>query len=252
MSYTPPSITPSGTTFAQFQAGGASGHLERLIAAQSASGTPAPVAAPTLAASGSGNALPANTYYVVITETNGFGETTPSPASIGQAVASGQQLTVTFPSLQPGNVARNVYLGTASTGPFTLYATGVTTATYNGTAAPPTNSYAVRPPTINTTGLSYADANGIVNSMVYQLLRAAKDGNVEDLYRYLRTIIEEFNAGRAMTFPSVVQKLRHAHVAIALLNQLCSEMGSLIDANPGHLTTLTIGLGYPQGVRTWP
>jgi hypothetical protein len=33
--YTPPTITASGTTFAQLRAGGASGHLERLIAAQS-------------------------------------------------------------------------------------------------------------------------------------------------------------------------------------------------------------------------
>ena len=35
MAYTSPSITASGTTFAQLQAGGASGVLERLIAANS-------------------------------------------------------------------------------------------------------------------------------------------------------------------------------------------------------------------------
>jgi hypothetical protein len=39
--YTPPSITASGTTFAQFQTGGISGHLERLIAAQTGLSTKA-------------------------------------------------------------------------------------------------------------------------------------------------------------------------------------------------------------------
>ena len=34
MSYTAPTVVATGTTFAQFQAGGASGHLELLIAAQ--------------------------------------------------------------------------------------------------------------------------------------------------------------------------------------------------------------------------
>ena len=33
MSYASPNVLSSGTTFAQFQAGGASGQLERLIAA---------------------------------------------------------------------------------------------------------------------------------------------------------------------------------------------------------------------------
>jgi hypothetical protein len=252
MSYTAPSVTASGTTFAQFQAGGASGHLERLISVQSASGTSAPSSAPTLAASGSGNALAAATYYVVFTETNGLGETTQSPASPSQAVSSGQQLTVTFPSLQTGNTARNVYLGNASGGPFTLYATGITSSPFNCTVAAPTNTYAVNPPTINTTGLTYTDANGNMNKMVLQMLRAAKDGNLEDVYRYLRSAIEEFNSGQPLTFQNAIQKLRHAHAVFAMLNTLCSEMGTLIDANAGTLGSAATGIGGRKNVRTWP
>ena len=81
MSYTAPSVTASGTTFAQFQAGGASGHLELLIAAQAA--TAAPTAAPTLSETGSGGSLTAATYYAVVTESNGFGETTGFAGQLG-------------------------------------------------------------------------------------------------------------------------------------------------------------------------
>jgi hypothetical protein len=252
MSYVAPSVTPSGTTFAQFQAGGASGHLERLIAAQAA--TAAPTSAPTLAASGSGNALAANTYYVVFTETNGFGETTPSPASASQAVTSGQQLTVTFPAFQAGNMARNVYLGLASTGPFALYATGITSSSFNCTVAAPANSFAVHPPTTGSTGLTHADANGNRHSEPLSFLRAVERDNESfgGLYRYLRTLVDDFNRGDPMTFSGVTEKFRHAHVVFAMFNTLCSEMGTLIDANPGTLGTTATGIGSRKGNRTWP
>ncbi len=55
MSYTAPTVVASGTTFAQFQSGGASGHLELLIAAQAA--TLAPTVAATLSQTGSGGSL---------------------------------------------------------------------------------------------------------------------------------------------------------------------------------------------------
>src|SRR5271165_1515320 len=175
MAFTAPNITASGTTFAQFQAGGASGHLELLITANAAASAN-PTSAPTLAASGTGNTLAAATYYCVITESDGTGETLASPASSSQVVSSAQKLTVTFPSLKSGNTSRNVYLSTVgNTGPWTLYATGITTATFDCTVAAPTNSFAVAPPTVNTTGFTYVDANGITHNKVYQLLRGAKD-----------------------------------------------------------------------------
>jgi hypothetical protein len=252
MSYVAPSVTPSGTTFAQFQAGGASGHLERLIAAQG--GTAAPTSAPTLAASGSGSMLAANTYYAVFTETNGFGETTPSPASLSQTVTSGQQLTVTFPALQAGNTARNAYLGLASTGPFSLYATGITASSLNCTVAAPANSFAVHPPTTSSTGLTHVDANRNTHPEPLSFIRAVERDNESfgSLYRYLRTLIDDFNRGDPMTFGGVVEKLRNAHVVFAMFNSLCSEMGTLIDANPGTLGTTATGIGNRKGNRTWP
>ena len=206
MTYTAPSVTASGTTFAQFQSGGASGHLELLIAAQVAS--VAPTAAPTLAASGSGATLPAATYYVVVTESNGFGETAASPVSAAQAVTLGQTLTVTFPSLKTGNTSRNTYVGTAVGGPWLLAATGTTASTVAISAPLPSNSFAGASPTVSSTGLTFTDKSGNVDNIALVLLRGAKDGNVQDAYNYLGRVIEEFNSGHGNSFSGTINKLR--------------------------------------------
>ena len=78
-------LPASGTTWAQFQAGGLAAQLERLIAAIVAI---TPTTAPTVAATLSSNAggtvgglLAPGVYYVNFTETNGIGETTISAES---------------------------------------------------------------------------------------------------------------------------------------------------------------------------
>jgi hypothetical protein len=252
MSYTAPSITASGLTFAGWQAKGLAGHLEALIAAQAA--TSAPTSAPTTAQSGSGNTLAAGTYYVKITETNGIGETTASPESAQATVTSGQKMTVTFPALKSGNTARNVYVtpinGASSTE--VLYATGVTTATFDCTVPVPANSYAVKPPTVNTTGLTYTDGNGNVHNEVLSFLRAAEHGTFEDVLKWLGQLFRDFNRGNPIPFSSAIQKLRHAHTALAILGTMCSEAGTLIDANPGTLGSVTTGIGNQRANRTWP
>jgi hypothetical protein len=256
MSYTAPSITASGTTFAQFQAGGASGHLEKLIAAQAA--TVAPTSAATATATGGGSTgglLAAGAYYFVFTESNGIGETTKSPEGSQLTVGSTNQPQFTFPSLKTGNVSRNLYLGAlngSSGGPYALYASGITTGTFVASVAAPTNSYAVAPPTVNTTGLTYADSNGNTHSKKLELMRAAKDGNLEDAYRYLRQAIYDFNRGNPMTFSSAVMRIRDAHFVFATLATLCAEMGTLVDANPGTIGLKTDTIGLTVNKRTWP
>jgi hypothetical protein len=256
MGYSAPTVVASGTTFAQFQAGGASGHLEKLITAQGA--TLAPTAAPTATATGgsaSGGSLAAGTYYFIHTESNGFGETTKSPEGSQLTVGATNQPQFTFPSLKTGNVSRNLYLGAlngSTGGPYYLYATGITTTTYVASAAVPANSYAVNPPTVNTTALAYTDAAGNTINKALELTRAAKDGNLEDVFRYLRTVVYDFNRGDPVSFNAAIQKLRHAHAALAMLNTLCSEMGTLIDANAGTLSTVANVIGNRKTLRTWP
>jgi hypothetical protein len=245
MAYTAPNVLASGTTFAQFQAGGVSGHLEKLIAAQT--GTPAPTAAPTGAASGSANTLAAGTYYAKFTETNGFGETTVSPESTLVTVTSGQLITWTFPALKSGNTARNLYMTpvNGASGTEVLYATGITTTTTTCAAPGPTNSFAVAPfsSTVAQTGFS---------TKGFEMVRGGEWQMLDRSYQRLRSIIATFNQGEPSTFPAVIQALRDCHAAFAVFSTLCSEMGTLIDANAGTLGTTATGIGTRKGVRTWP
>jgi hypothetical protein len=256
MSYSAPSVVASGTSFAQFQAGGASGHLEKLITAQAATAVPTSAATATATGGGaSGGALAAGTYYFVFTESNGFGETTKSPEGAQLTVASTNQPQFTFPSLKSGNVSRNLYLGAvngSTGGPYTLYASGITTTTYIASAAAPTNSYAMNPPTVNTTGFTYVDSNSVTHNKRLELLRAAKDGNLEDVFRYLRTVVADFNRGNPMSFGGTLARLRDAHAVFAMMSTLCSEIGTLIDANAGTISGSTNQIGNATKKRTWP
>jgi hypothetical protein len=252
MAYTSPTIAPSGTTFAQFQAGGVSGLLERLIAAN-LSGTGAP-GAPTLSATGGGTAggsLAAGTYYIKVTETNGSGETTASP-EVSVTIASGNIPQVTFAALQAGNSARNVYVGTAG-GAEVLYASGITGGTYNLSATIPTSSFAGPVPKVNTTGLTSTNAaSGVVVNQKLASLRACEKGRLQGVWDNLAGLISQFNRGEPVSYSNVVVKLRDAHTVFALLTQICAEAGALVDANPGRFTNVSTGIGGQKTVRQWP
>jgi hypothetical protein len=244
MAYISPSITASGTTFAQFQAGGASRHLESLIAAN-LNGTQAPSSAPTVSVSGTGGLLAAGTYRLVITETNGIGETTASPESAPFTVTSGQIPTVTFPTLQAGNSARNLYLTPAggASGSEVLYAAGITAGTYSLSSAAPSNSSVVAPPIINNTGLT---------STKLQFLRYAKTGQLQKVWNFFHELVSAFNRGEPASYQSLMAKLHDIHAVFAILSQVCAESGALVDANPGHLVNVTTGIGGTKAQRTWP
>jgi hypothetical protein len=244
MAYISPSITASGTTFAQFQAGGASKHLENLIAAN-LNGNQAPSAAPTVAVSGTGGLLAAGTYYLRATETNGIGETTASPESAQFTVTAGQVPTVTFPTLQAGNTARNVYLTPAggASGSETLYAEGITAGTYGLSVVAPSNSFAIAPPATNTTGLT---------TTKLQLIRYAKTGQFQKVWNFLHQVVAVFNQGEPATYQDIVMKLHDVHSTFVLMAQLCAEAGALIDANPGHFARISTGIGGAKTQRTWP
>lgn len=246
MAYTAPSIAASGITFLQLQAAGVSGHLERLIAAQPSTTNPdsAPTAAATVAESGSGGTLPTATYYVVVTEVNGIGETTSGGfVSAGQAITLGQDLVVTFAALKTGNTARNTYVGTSGTGPFTLAATGTTASTVTISAPLPANSYADQPPLTNSTGLSATKLS---------LIRSCKNGNMQNLYRFHRNLISMFSSGEPIDFAGLMTKFHDVSVAYAMLATMAAEQGVLLDANAGTLGVVATGIGGIRPHRTWP
>lgn len=252
MAYSSPSITSSGYSFGQLYSGGVAGILEAVIAAN-LNASASPTSAPTLSTGGSGNTLPAATYYVVITETDGVGETTASPASTGQAVTLGLYLTVTFPGLKSGNVARNVYVGTSSSGPFTLAASNITASSVNITAPLPANSYAVNPPTTNSTGLTFTDAAGNTTNKALELAHTFDKGDSRRVYQYLASIVRDFLHGDPQNWQAFMQKLRHAHTAFAIMSEVCAEIGTLVDANPGTIKPgAIVGNLFPPMVRTQP
>ena len=257
MAYTKPTVVASGTTFAQFQAGGASGHLELLIAAQGA--TLAPTVAATATATGggsSGGTLAAGTYYFVVTETNGIGETTAGPVSSLLTVSATNIPRITFQTLKAGNSARNVYLtlpSGLSTGPFYQYVEGVTASTYDVALAVPANTEELaQPPATNTTGLSFTNAQGVIDSETLELIRAARTGNLETVYEYYRNVVTSFNQGEPIPFMATIDKVHRAHTVFLMLATMCNEAGVLLDANPGHFTPTATPIGTVGNRRFWP
>lgn len=138
MSYQNPNILASGTSFAQFQAAGASGQLERLITANAA-GTANPTVAATLSANAGGTVgglLAPGVYYVNFTETNGYGETTASaesgPITVAvQAAPTGTPTVVVSGS--GGTLAAGIYFGTFTYVDSNLNGAGVHGETTAGT-----------------------------------------------------------------------------------------------------------------------
>ena len=129
---------------------------------------------------------------------------------------------VTFPALQSGNTARNLYLSPpgGATGTEVLYASGITGLTFDCVNAAPSagvgGSYAVIPPTSNGTGL---------NGTKLSLFRSCKTGNLEDVYRAFRTDVANFNRGDPMPYQMVVTKLRDIGLVWAMLAQASAEIG---------------------------
>jgi len=119
-----------------------------------------PTSAPTVSATGggaSGGSLAAGTYLISYTLVTAYGETLRSSATSGIVVSSGNIPRVTFPALPTGAVSRKLYISTdgGGAGTQTLYASGITTLTYDmSIAAPGSGAF----PTVSTASLDYAAA----------------------------------------------------------------------------------------------
>ncbi len=242
MAYTAPLVAASGTAFAAFQSGGLSGQIEALITAQVALLSPTVKAAWTATGGGStGGFLPAGTYYATVTESSGLTETSGAPESDQITVSAGNIPRLTFQSLKTGNVTRNVYIGAKNGltgGPYTLYASGIAASTYDFATAPPTGPTAVNPP-----------AASRITPEAMSLIRAGERGNLQDNYRALRQLVDEFNRGEPVVYVSLINRVRRLHGSFLLLATACSEMAVLIEANQGTLAAT--GIGARPLKRTW-
>lgn len=242
MTYQAPSVRASGKTITDLQTLGLNGILEAIITANVAA-TAAPTAAPTAAATGggsSGGLLAAGTYLLTFTETNGVGETTASPESATLTVGSTNIPRVTFPTLKTGNTARNLYATpvNGTTGQEVLYASGITTTTYDMAVAAPGG---VAAPTTNTTGLTTTQVN--IARRVFTQSKIMSD---------LSIFVTLFFQGSPTSTADVLTRLTQIAAATHVIQSFVDEVGTLIVANPGTLHTRTNGAGNLETYRTVP
>jgi hypothetical protein len=251
MAYTNPSIAASGITFAQALASGFAGHLLKLMAAQANTGNPS--AAPAISQTGSAGTLPAGTYYAVVAETNGIGETAASAVSAGQAISGTQELLITPAAFQAGNVACNIYVGTSASGPFTLVAEGQPHAAFTLASLPTSTWSTAKAPTTNNTALTAVNAAGVtVNRKYDRLKRIQQAGDANQVVGDLAQLYRNFGAGTPIPYGEARQKLTDAHVVFVHLTTVCAELGALLDANPGHFSSVATGIGGTQTQRQFP
>ena len=211
----------------------------------------------TAAGGGSGNEILAFTgitgtaYQITVAPA---ASTTAAP-TINTASTNIPKITA-FPALQTGNTARNIYLSPAGggSGSELLYATGVTASTFTFAMLAPSNSLAVAAPKVNTTGFTYKDMNGNIVNFPLADIRSAERGNLQVVYNNAATTLDAWLRGDPMSSSAIITKLRHAHVAFAVIAQAFADAGTLIDANAGTIRpSLTGNTGtMPSKKRTWP
>lgn len=223
--YVPPSWRTSGATFAQLQALGLAGVLEKLITAQVAISAPA---TPTAASpTGSDGLLAAGVYYCKSTNVNGYGESVASTESSSFTISSTNHVVITLGALPTGVGSRNLYLTAAdgASGSETLYATGITGTTYTATKAG--WSGAATPPTADTTALA---------GTPLWLLRMPEQGNMQHIWTRLSAAVDAYVRGNPVAFDELRVRLVHIEAVVAGYAQLLKEINTLVAANPGQVT----------------
>ena len=245
MSYDAPTITASGTTWAQFKTMGLTGQLEALIAAQvAASVVLSTPAQPTIAVTGggaSGGLLAAGTYFAIVTFEDIYGETVGSPESALFTVAAGDKPRLTFGAIPATAVQVNVYLtpvnGAAGTEVYYSNATSGTTVDLLLAAV----ASQVVPPTVNSTGWSA----GITSR-----LRSLEQ---TDQYIRMADLVANFLHGNPVPIATFKSEIAHFATINAMLHTLANEVGVLVDANQGTISTVAVGLPVRGEVmRTLP
>jgi hypothetical protein len=210
----------------------------------------------TAAAGGTGNevlafsAITGTTYQITVAPA----ASTTTPPAANSTTTNIPRITA-FPTLGSGSMARNIYISPAGggSGSELLYATGITATTFTFSAAAPSSSFAVRPPTSNTTAFTYADANGNTLNTVLVYLRAYKFARPEAEYKDLCELVEEINRGEPISFAGLTTKLKHHATVYSMLATVLNEISTLYDSNPGTLRpTIPVAGMLPQVRRSWP
>lgn len=240
--YVTPTIRASGTTFTQLKAGGLAAMIDRMIAANPAIAAGAACTATATGGGASGGLLEAATYTLRYTYVNGFGESLPSTVSANLVVAATNIPRVTFAALPTGAGSRNLYVIAGST--TYLYATGITTTTFDMAVALASSS------DLGRTAVPTVDTTAAAASQKYLGLPTAK--NLQQLWDKAHQSVDNFVSGRPVNLTAIKHHTAQTAAVLKALATILDEAGVLIAANAGTLTTATNAAGDKVPVRTFP
>ncbi len=153
---------------------------------------------------------------------------------------------VTFPTIKSGNTARNLYLTAPDglTGTEVLYTPGITTSTYTMSKLPNIPN----PPALPTVAHTALSTNG----KMLEFARTEEKRLTTRIFNHVRAVVYDYCRGNPVNQTEALQRFREAHAAIALYNTAMTEIGVLINDNPGHIANVATGIGGLAPKRVWP
>ncbi len=246
--YVSPVLVASGTTFAQLQAGGLPVMVAAMLAANPAVINPTVAATATATGGGaSGGLLAAGDYFFAYTWVTALGETTAGTAFASEVtgavtVGTANKPRVTIPALPTGVTSANIYATAAAglSGTETLYATGITTTTFDLIFAAGSDPLATLPTSNTTGGTTVANLLNTFLTLPNPLRQSVDD------------MLTSWLRGDPISRASMRVKHKHRAAALKVLQAVMDEIGVLIKANPGTLgAVLNAGTGNTSTARTW-
>ena len=95
-------------------------------------------------------------------------------------------------------------------------------------------------------------ANGGLTVRQVQLIRTFERGNGGEVFRAASKLIENYLRGDAMALADLQQDHLDVSWAFSVWKAAVDEIGTLIAANAGTLTTTATGIGDRKAIRTFP
>ena len=241
-----PTITASGTTWAQYKTGGLKIQIDNLVTANAAKANPTVAAthAETVASGG----LASGTYYASYTWLDAFGETLvgASRSSAITVTDASHLTTLTIPSLPTGCQSANIYLTQpgGAAGTETLFATGITATTFGLTDSLWVDVPGAGIPASNTTGATMHSAK------IYAIF---EQGVSEGILGTLTEELSNYLSGDPIERKEIIRRHSAWCGILKLWYTALSEINVLIAANqPTALAGTFTPIGMPTNHWTLP
>lgn len=235
-------ITASGTTWSQLKTGSERIVLDKIATNNAAKADPTTQC--TISETGGGTTgglLEAGTCYVTYSFVDPYGETLAGGRSAQLTVVTAHKPRVTLPSLPTGVQSINLYVTPVggAAGTEVLYATGITTTTFDMLYARLAD--AGNPPAANTTG---ADGH---HALLYSLL----DNNGSVFQRQFSELVSNYLRGDPVDRGEFLRRLARLEGVARSWLTMIAETRTLAVANPGTLAWASGGGLNGKTVRTF-